>query len=410
MKVTAVAPDTIKLDDADRAAVAQPLPLPHEPQPGLGRGRAAELRRQRHARLEPAARAQPALPAHRLRQRGLPGRDPARLRDAPAARAARCSTARRSARLSTRARSARRSCRRRSRRSPPPTSPTSSSAVTITQEPMDTEEMSRLWSAIQAHYRPTASYVVSVVLIEARSPSRTPLPVLSRGPVDPTTGQGSRASSSSRACCRRTRRSSAPSRPTGSRPRGSARRCALAGPPPRRHVGCRPLRAPAARRRRTRSRSVRAPTRAGIDVPLPSGATAEQDWPAGVYIVTVALIRPGEADPRDSNVAAHAARARAAAAADDDHARRDDAARDRHARREAAGSARAGRTVDARRRHGLPPSRTRRRRSTLTFDLGDVPPGAQWVRLDGRRRRELAHRPLREPPAFDPGQSVAVPA
>ena len=62
-------------------------------------------------------------------------------------------------------------------------------AVTVTQEPMDTEEMSRLWSAIQAHYRPTASYLVSVVLIEARKPSRTPLPVLSRGPVDPSTGR-----------------------------------------------------------------------------------------------------------------------------------------------------------------------------------------------------------------------------
>lgn len=40
-------------------------------------------------------------------------------------------------------------------------------AVTVTLEPTDTEEMSRLWSAMQAHYRPTASYVVSVVLIGA---------------------------------------------------------------------------------------------------------------------------------------------------------------------------------------------------------------------------------------------------
>ena len=30
-------------------------------------------------------------------------------------------------------------------------------AVTITDEPMDSEEMSRLWSAMQAHYRPTAA-------------------------------------------------------------------------------------------------------------------------------------------------------------------------------------------------------------------------------------------------------------
>ena len=82
-------------------------------------------------------------------------------------------------------------------------------AVTITREPMDTEEMSRLWSAIQSHYRPTAAYVVSVVLIEARKPSRTA--AVCRGRSTP------RGSSSSRACCRRTRRSCASS-PTHSQP------------------------------------------------------------------------------------------------------------------------------------------------------------------------------------------------
>ena len=61
--------------------------------------------------------------------------------------------------------------------------------VTITYEPMDTEEMARLWSAIQSHYRPTAPYLVSVVLIEARKPSQKALPVLSRGPVDLATGR-----------------------------------------------------------------------------------------------------------------------------------------------------------------------------------------------------------------------------
>ena len=59
----------------------------------------------------------------------------------------------------------------------------------MTLEPMDTEEMSRLWSAIQAHYRPTAAYVASVVLIEAKKPVSTGLPVLSRGLVDPVTGK-----------------------------------------------------------------------------------------------------------------------------------------------------------------------------------------------------------------------------
>jgi Pvc16 N-terminal domain len=62
-------------------------------------------------------------------------------------------------------------------------------AITITLEPFDTEELSRLWTAIQAHYRPTAAYVVSVVLIQAKRPQRAALPVLSRGAVDLATGR-----------------------------------------------------------------------------------------------------------------------------------------------------------------------------------------------------------------------------
>ena len=56
----------------------------------------------------------------------------------------------------------------------------------ITPATMNTEEMSKLWSAFQAHYRPTAAYQVSVVMIEASQPSRAPLPVLSRGPMVPS--------------------------------------------------------------------------------------------------------------------------------------------------------------------------------------------------------------------------------
>lgn len=61
--------------------------------------------------------------------------------------------------------------------------------IKITPTSMSTEEMSRLWSALQAHYRPTASYHVSVVLVEARQPARSALPVLTRGPVDPMTSR-----------------------------------------------------------------------------------------------------------------------------------------------------------------------------------------------------------------------------
>jgi hypothetical protein len=47
------------------------------------------------------------------------------------------------------------------------------------------EEMSRFWAALQAHYRPTASFQVSVVLIEPQRPAISPLPVLTRGKFIP---------------------------------------------------------------------------------------------------------------------------------------------------------------------------------------------------------------------------------
>jgi hypothetical protein len=54
--------------------------------------------------------------------------------------------------------------------------------IKITPEALNIEEMSKLWSAFQANYRPTAAYAVSVVLIEATRATRAPLPVLTRGP------------------------------------------------------------------------------------------------------------------------------------------------------------------------------------------------------------------------------------
>jgi uncharacterized protein DUF4255 len=59
--------------------------------------------------------------------------------------------------------------------------------IRITPVVMPGEEMSKLWAAIQSHYRPSAAYQVSVVLIDAQRPTHNPLPVLSRGVVDPVT-------------------------------------------------------------------------------------------------------------------------------------------------------------------------------------------------------------------------------
>jgi hypothetical protein len=52
--------------------------------------------------------------------------------------------------------------------------------IKICPETLSTEEMSRLWSTFQAHYRPTAAYQVSVVLIESKRSTQTALPVQQR--------------------------------------------------------------------------------------------------------------------------------------------------------------------------------------------------------------------------------------
>lgn len=52
--------------------------------------------------------------------------------------------------------------------------------IRITPESLNTEEVSKLWSAFQARYRPTAAYQASVVLIEGRRATRPSLPVRTR--------------------------------------------------------------------------------------------------------------------------------------------------------------------------------------------------------------------------------------
>lgn len=56
--------------------------------------------------------------------------------------------------------------------------------VHVIPHPMPTDEISRLWTAFQTAYRISASYQVSVVLIESNKPISSPLPVLTRGTAD----------------------------------------------------------------------------------------------------------------------------------------------------------------------------------------------------------------------------------
>lgn len=59
--------------------------------------------------------------------------------------------------------------------------------IKIVATALNSEEMSKLWTALQARYRPTAAYHVSVVMIESQRPAKSALPVLTVGPVDPVT-------------------------------------------------------------------------------------------------------------------------------------------------------------------------------------------------------------------------------
>lgn len=61
--------------------------------------------------------------------------------------------------------------------------------IKFTPEYLNSEEMSKLWTAFQSNYRPTAAYQATVVLIESELPTRTPLAVLTRGPFNPATNQ-----------------------------------------------------------------------------------------------------------------------------------------------------------------------------------------------------------------------------
>lgn len=56
--------------------------------------------------------------------------------------------------------------------------------IRITFQPLPVEEIYRLWTGFATPYRLSAAYEVAVTLIESARPTKTPLPVLTRGPQD----------------------------------------------------------------------------------------------------------------------------------------------------------------------------------------------------------------------------------
>ena len=56
--------------------------------------------------------------------------------------------------------------------------------IRFTWNPLSMEEISKLWTTYQTHYRLSVAYEATVVLIDSTRSSRAPLPVLRRGPED----------------------------------------------------------------------------------------------------------------------------------------------------------------------------------------------------------------------------------
>jgi len=56
--------------------------------------------------------------------------------------------------------------------------------VRLTLQPLSLDELSKLWATFQTQYRISATYEISVVLIDSARPVKSPLPVLTRGERD----------------------------------------------------------------------------------------------------------------------------------------------------------------------------------------------------------------------------------
>ncbi len=283
-------------------------------------------------------------------------------------------------------------------------------AVTVTPEPMDTEEMARLWSAIQAHYRPTVAYVVSVVLIETARPTRAALPVLSRGPIDPVT----------------------------KRDQGVVVEPSLVPPYPTiEHIDPPDPTQPAARlgeqikvrghhldgtgvvvrfdhRLLATPNEINVGTNAdphAITATIPATVAAQSAWPAGVYTVSASVVRPDRPEPRETNVAAMLLAPEPTVPVPAGAITRDATTqavtvvlgvRPRVRPTQKALLLIGGMAAPADPHTNVAGS--------LTFRFGDVEPGAQWVRLSVDGVESLLLDRSTVPPTFDPTQTLSVPA
>ena len=166
--------------------------------------------------------------------------------------------------------------------------------IKLVPDPLSSEEMSKLWTAVQSHYRPSAAYVATVVLIESQTDA---VDVAGAEPWSrrPHHEAGSRRGGAGR---------SAPPFPT-------IQTVTATNGQPAATVGS--TVDPAGHHLDGTNRTILLSNgRFGIDQALPAAGGGAAAWcpsrcPScrqGVSEVALQVIRPGESDPRTSNVLA----------------------------------------------------------------------------------------------------------
>lgn len=276
--------------------------------------------------------------------------------------------------------------------------------VKLTPQPLNTEEVSKLWAAIQTNYRPSVAYQASVVLIRGTRAARSPLPVLTRGPND--TGVALVPNATPPAPATPTLTAVAPpARQPAARPgdlltlEGSA----LAGDTVTVRFGNPRLAAPLVVPAQPGGGATRIAARIP-DAPADPGAPAA--WVAGFYTVAATIARAGQPDRSTNDLALALAPTVAGIAPNP-------AARDASGRVELTVTCRpqvrpgqraslflGDREIPAQ-PHPAPTG-------TLTFRVEGAPPGLHWVRLRVDGVDSLLVDRTVVPPTFDPSQRVRI--
>lgn len=278
--------------------------------------------------------------------------------------------------------------------------------VKIIHDPMSTEEMSKLWSAMQAHYRTSAAYTVTVVLIEAQKATRSALPVLTRGPRDADGREtGVRAVASLIPPYPGLDRIEPPKKQLAAVPGDIVTLYGhhLDGSNVEVRFGHPLLTAPIAI-------PVGVNVNSGeVSVTLPNDAASAAGWPPGNWTVTLAVQRPGESERRISNslpmmlapvldlAASSASRDAGTGAVTVQLVFTPEVRPSQHVRLMVAG-------------HEALPANLGSQTGSLDFVFPELPDGSQKLRLRVDGVDSLLINREKEPPEFEPGQQLVIPA